>query len=55
MVERRDVYRVLGRKPEGKRPGLGGRIILKWILKKWVWEAWSVLIWLRIGIGGGFL
>jgi hypothetical protein len=31
-----------------------GRIILKWIFKKWV-EAWTVSIWLRIGTGGGLL
>jgi hypothetical protein len=32
-----------------------GRIILKWIFKKWVVEAWTGLIWLRIGAGGGLL
>jgi len=29
------------------------RIILKWIIKKWDEEAWTGLIWLRIGTGGG--
>jgi len=29
-----------------------GRIILKWILKKWD-GAWAGLIWLRIGARGG--
>jgi len=29
------------------------RIILKLISKKWHWEAWTGLIWLRIGTGGG--
>jgi hypothetical protein len=39
--ERRGVYRVLVRKPEGKStledPGLDGRIILvlRWILRQW--------------------
>jgi hypothetical protein len=39
MVIRRDVYRVLVGKPEGKRPlgdpGVDGRIILRWIFRKW--------------------
>jgi hypothetical protein len=32
-----------------------GRIILKWICKKWDGGAWTGLIWLRIGTGGGLL
>jgi hypothetical protein len=36
-------------------PGLGGRIILKWILKKWDGEAWTGLSWLRIGTGARLL
>jgi hypothetical protein len=59
MLEGKGVYRVLMRKPEGKRP-LGnpcadGWIILRWILGKWdvgVWTGWS---WLRIGTVGGHL
>jgi hypothetical protein len=38
MGERRGVYRVLVVKPEGKRPlgrpGVDGRIILRWIFRK---------------------
>jgi len=36
-------------------PGLDGKIILRWIFRKWdvgVWAGWS---WLRIGTGGGHL
>jgi hypothetical protein len=35
--------------------GLDGRIILRWIFRKWdvrVWTGWS---WLGIGTGRGFL
>jgi hypothetical protein len=30
-----------------------GRIILNWISKKWNRKAWTGLLWLRIGTGGG--
>jgi len=33
--------------------GIDGRVLLKWIVQKWDEEAWTGLIWLRIGIGGG--
>jgi hypothetical protein len=33
--EGRGVYRVLVGKPEGKRPGIDGRIILTWTFRKW--------------------
>jgi hypothetical protein len=35
--------------------GIGERIILKWIFKKWNGEAWTGLMWLIIGTGGGRL
>jgi len=36
-------------------PGVDGRIILNWIFKKWYGEAWTGLLWLRIGKDGGRL
>ena len=57
MGEGRGVHRVPVGKPEGKRPlgrpRLDGRIILRWIFRKWegvVGTGWS---WLRIGRVGG--
>jgi len=52
--EWRGAYRVLVGKSEGKRPLQRSRITLKWIFKKWDEEAWTGLIWLRIGTEGGF-
>jgi hypothetical protein len=41
MRERKVVYRVLLGKPEGKKPfgnpGVGVRIILRWIFRKGMW------------------
>jgi hypothetical protein len=46
-------------KPEGKNhledPGIDGLIILRWIFRKRDVGAWTGLIWLRIGTGGGHL
>jgi hypothetical protein len=33
--------------------GVGGRIILRYIFRKWDVGAWIGLIWLRIGTSGG--
>jgi len=33
--------------------GIGGKIILKWIFRKWNGKAWAGLIWFRIGANGG--
>jgi hypothetical protein len=58
MGERRGVNRVLVGKPEGKRP-LGrhrdGRIILRWIFRKWDVGTWTGSTWLKIGTGGEHL
>ena len=35
-------------------PGVDGRIILKWIFNNWHRVAWTGLIWLRRGTGGGY-
>ena len=32
-----------------------GRIILRWIFRKWDGRAWTGFIWLRIGTGGWIL
>jgi hypothetical protein len=33
--------------------GLDGKLILKWLFKKWNGWTWTGLIWLRIEAGGG--
>jgi hypothetical protein len=35
--------------------GLDGKIILRWIFRKWDVVVWTGLNWLRIGTGGGHL
>jgi len=57
--EERGVNRVLVGKPEGRRrwgdPGVDGRIIIRWITRKWDLGVWTGLSWLKIGTGGGHL
>jgi len=57
--ERRGVCRILVGKPEGKRPlaipVIDGRIILRWIFRKWDIGVWTRLSWLRMGTGGEHL
>jgi hypothetical protein len=56
MGEERGVYRVLVGKPEGRDhwgdPGVGGRVILKWIFRMWGVGVWTGLGWFRIETGG---
>jgi len=36
-------------------PGIYGRIILRWIFRKWGLKVWTGFSWLRIGkVGGHF-
>jgi hypothetical protein len=57
--KKRNAYRILVGKPEGKRPlGRPGRrwgIILGWILERKDGVVRTGLIWLRIGTSGGHL
>jgi hypothetical protein len=57
MGERRGIYRVLvGNLRERDHvgdPGVDGRIILRWIIRKWDVEVWTGSSWLRIGTGSG--
>jgi hypothetical protein len=59
MGAKRNAYRLLVRKPEGKRPL--GRPRCRWvdnirmILERWYGVMWTGLVWLRIGTGGELL
>jgi hypothetical protein len=59
MRRRGGVCRVLMGKPEEKRPlrrpRRGGRIILRWMFRKWDLGVWTGSIWLMSGTGGCYL
>jgi len=45
----------LGERDHWGDPGVDGRIILRWIFRKWHVGVWTGSSWLRIGTGGGHL
>jgi hypothetical protein len=58
MWEKKNAFRLLVQKPEGKRPLVRPRhmwVILGWILERWDGVIWTGLVWLRIGTGGELL
>jgi hypothetical protein len=59
MGEGRGVYRVwwenLRERDHLVNPGVDGRIILRWIFRKWDMGVWTGLCWLKIKTGGGHL
>jgi hypothetical protein len=54
-----DLYRVLVGKLRERGyledPGLDGRIILRWIFRKWNLSSWTGLMWIRLGTVGRHL
>jgi len=44
-----------GKEPTWKTQALDGRLILRWLFRKWDVGVWSGSSWLRIGTGGGHL
>jgi hypothetical protein len=40
---------ILSGRDQNEDPGVDGRIILRWIFRKWDVGAWTELSWLRIG------
>ena len=59
MGDRRGVYRILAGnlrvRDHFEDQGVDGRIILRWIFRKWDVRVWTESMWLRIGTGGGHL
>jgi hypothetical protein len=59
MWERGGVYRIfvgkLRERDHLRDLGVDGRIILRWIFRKWNVGVWTGSICVRIGTGGGYL
>jgi len=48
-------YRNLREREHLDDPGVDGKIILRWLFRKWDVWVWTGSSWLRIGTGGGHL
>jgi hypothetical protein len=46
-------FNILKERDHLEDPGIDGRIIFRWIFRKWDVGAWTGSSWLRIGSGGG--
>ena len=60
MGEKRGIYRVfvwenLRERDHLEDTGLDGRIILRWVFRRWDVGEWTRSSWLRTGTGGGNL
>jgi hypothetical protein len=52
MGEMRNAYNISVRENTTRKTGVGGRIILEWILGKLCGRVWNGFVWLRIRING---
>jgi len=55
MYKEGGIKMLLKKRNQLEGPGVDGRIILRWIFRKWDVGAWTESIWLKIGTGGGHL
>jgi hypothetical protein len=54
--ERRGSYRGnMSERDHFQDTGLDGRVVIKWMFKKWDGGSWTALIWLRKGTGSALL